>query len=81
LWIISICVKKYQQAFLAPLLGNGCCRTSKPSAPMYPCVLPFKKILFHFFLLQWSNLPFKNLFAMKDEFLERPPSKPIKASG
>jgi hypothetical protein len=24
LWIISVCVKKYQQALLALLLGNGC---------------------------------------------------------
>jgi len=46
---------------------------------MYPYVLPLTKyILFFFFLLQWSNLPFKkNLSAPKDEFLEPPLSKAI----
>jgi hypothetical protein len=40
-----------------------------------------KYLLLFLFFLQWSNLPFKNLFDPKDEFLEPPPSKPIIASG
>ena len=53
LWIISVCVKKYQQTFLAPLLGNGCCIISESNSPMYPCVLPFtKSISFIFFIMK-----------------------------
>jgi hypothetical protein len=77
--IISVCIKKYQQAFVAPLPGNGCCIISEPSSPVYPCFyLPFQKT---FLFSPWSNIPFKTLFAPKDKFLEPLPSKPITASG
>ena len=66
--IISICIKKYQQAFLVLLPRISCCIIFEPSSPVYTCVLPLKRLFF--FLLQWSNIPFKkNLSAPKDKFL------------
>ena len=79
LLIISICVKKYQQAFLAPLLGKGCRIFFEPSSSSY---------LYLFFLYKKTQ---KNTFTMKPtpnptlsasegEFPESP-SKPEISSG
>ena len=39
--IIYVCVKKYQQAFLAPLPGNGCHIFFKPNSSLYLYLLFF----------------------------------------
>jgi len=68
--IIFVCIKKYQQSFLAPLLGNGCHIFFKASSSLY---------LYLFFLYEkhkktftMKPTPNPTLSASKGEFPKRP---------
>ena len=70
--IISVCVKKYQQAFLAPLPENDCHIFFKPISSTY--LYPFLFIKKHKIIFTMKPTPNPTLFASKGEFPE-PPSK------
>jgi hypothetical protein len=73
LQIISVCVKKYQQAFLAPLLGTVVVFSSILVHPRLCIFSFFIKNIKYFHHMQ---TPTPNLSASKGEFLG-PLSKPI----
>jgi hypothetical protein len=78
LWIISVCVKKYQQAFLAPLSGKGCCTFFEPSSSSYLYLFFFYIKTQNIFIMKPTS--YQNLSASKGEFHE-PFSKPNLSSG
>jgi hypothetical protein len=73
--IIYVCIKKYQQAFLAPLPGNGCCIFFEPSSSSYLYLFIFIKITQkNIFTMKTTPIQYRPI--SKGEFRE-PCSKPI----
>jgi bacteriorhodopsin len=61
LWIFSVCVNKYQQAFLRGCRGNGCWISYEPSLSLYHTFYLFAFSFFSFFFLLWIPLISINL--------------------
>jgi hypothetical protein len=78
--IISVCVKKYQQAFLTPLPGSSCFISLNLVCPRI-CIFSFyKKHKKNIFTMKTT--PIQHWSASKGEFHEPPlPPKPTFSSG